>query len=564
MINVLPEPFLAFARRQSAPEIANQYEVLRRFALRRRALVTLAFGMGLAWQPCLVTLGFYLADMVFDALTLILLRDLDPAEEPGRYLAALVTNTALSVAFTTFPALSWLVDEPLAKAYALGLVLVALIHHSTLRNVHLPLSASASAGATAVAVAFNAALWIGQDNWQELITTSLCLVAMSYYATLTISAMHRLHTDLLFEREAARKANFAKTRFVVQLSHELRTPLNAIIGLSEAERLTAPDPQTRARMRVLVQSARDLGDLLEDILDLSAIEAEALSIRPTALELRSHVCSVAQLYRSQVQDNGMQMEVDLAPDLPARVWLDGRRLRQCLTNMLSNAVKYGRRGHEPSTIRLAVSESEGRLRFSVSDGGPGVDASLRDRIFEPFVRGHSDERGAGLGLAISRTLARRMGGDLVLEPAATGACFVLTLPCEVPPPGAVPPEAARLEGLRVLVVDDIATNRLVATTYLRLLGAVAIEAASGAEALRIARDARPDVILMDLMMPGLDGVETLARLQAAMGADLPPVIALSAESASDLPMAQGFAGSLAKPLTPEALRGALAEALAGV
>ncbi|NBZ87013.1 hybrid sensor histidine kinase/response regulator [Stagnihabitans tardus] len=548
---------LDFARRQPASEIAHQARVLRGFALRRRALVTVAFGIGLAYQPLWVAALFYALDVFFDLTSMRLLDDLDPAEKPGRYLWALATNMALSATFTLYPALSWLVDAPMAKAYALGLVLIALIHHSTLRNVHLPLSLSASLGTSFVAFTANTWLWLPEGQWQILAATTLSLAAASYYAMLTILSMNRLQADLLRERETARQANLAKTRFVAQLSHELRTPLNAIIGLSESERLLSRQPETQERMAMLEQSARDLGDLLEDILDLSAIEAEQLSIRPVALDLSAQITSGVALFRRQFEERGMQVTLTLSPDLPQMVRLDGKRLRQCLSNILSNAVKYGQRGE----VRVeAWTKHPGWLSVLVADSGPGVAEALRERIFEPFVRGHDLAPGTGLGLAISRMLARRMGGDLVLLPEGPGARFLLTLPfgAQSPVAAAPPPELpARFDGLRVLVVDDIATNRLVAATYLRLLGAEVMLASDGPQALELVRQSRPDVVLLDLVMPGMDGEATRAAMAALWPDSLPPIIALSAEAAQPA----DFDGHLMKPLTLDKLREALAPCL---
>ena len=426
---------LDFARAQPVSEIAHQARVLRGFALRRRALVTVAFGIGLAYQPLWVAAIFYALDVFFDLITMRLLDDLDPAKRPGRYLWALAANMGLSATFSLYPALSWLVDAPMAKAYALGLVLIALIHHSTLRNVHLPLSLTASAGTTIVAAATNTWLWLPEGQWRNLAATSVCLAAASYYAMLTILSMNRLQSDLMREREAARQANLAKTRFVAQLSHELRTPLNAIIGLSESERLLSRQPETQERMAMLEQSARDLGDLLEDILDLSAIEAEQLAIRPVALDLGAQIGSSVNLFRRQFEERGMQVTLTLAPDLPQMVRLDGKRLRQCLSNILSNAVKYGQRGE----VRVdAWLQASGWVAVRVSDSGPGVTEALRERIFEPFVRGHDLAPGTGLGLAISRMLARRMGGGPCASARGSGGAFPLDPALRHPQPGQRP------------------------------------------------------------------------------------------------------------------------------
>jgi signal transduction histidine kinase/CheY-like chemotaxis protein len=543
---------MAWVRSKPEDEIAAQYEVLRRFTLRRRALVTVAFSLGLAYQDLRVALAFWLLDTLFDSATLLCLRKLNPARSPGRYLLALGLNMGLAATFTGFPALSWLVEAPLAKAYALSLLLIALVHHATLRNIHLPLSVGASFAATVVALIANTLLWGQRGDYAELALTTLALTATTYYAGQIIRTMHRLQADLRRERKAARDANLAKTRFVAQLSHELRTPLNALIGLSEAERLMSPHPEAKARLDLIVTSAHELGALLEDTLDLSTIEAEGLTIRHSALNPVEQIELVARLYRPQFTESAMTLTLDFAPDLPPLIWADGRKLRQCLSNILSNALKYGRGG----PVWICARAEAGDLVLRITDSGPGVPPALGERIFEPFFRGQEDGRGTGLGLAISRRLARAMGGDLTLDHAPRGARFRLSLPLALPPE--IRSESLpRLEGRHVLVVDDLATNRMVASAYLRGLGLVPVEAASGPEAIERMRSLRPDVILLDLQMPGLDGARALARLRAEHGPALPPVLAVSAEPANP---AEGFDGAILKPLSLDKLREALVAA----
>ena len=555
------ERIIAFARRQSAGELAQQYEVLRRFALRRRLLVTFSFALGLAFLDWRLAMAFYLFDVICDVVTLRLLRDLEPARAPGQYLLTIVANAGLALAFTGFPAMGWLIDDPLAKSYSVGMMMIALIHHSTLRNVHLPLSISASITSSVVALGANALYWRQEGGQLPFVLTSLALVGTIYYAMIIIRSMYQLQADLTAEREAARMANLAKTRFLAQLSHELRTPLKAILGMGEAELMMAENADRRARMEVLVQSGRGLSSMLDDILDLSAVEAGHMPIRPETIDLPAQIRSTTALFRGQVEDQGMELALHFDPDLPSHVRLDGQRLRQCLSNVLSNAVKYGRRGAVRVEVGLVGPQ---RLSILVADNGPGVPEPLRESIFEPFIRGRHDVPGTGLGMSIARMLARRMGGDLELLPTGPGAHFRLTLSFE-PALGPQPTRAEerRFDGVRVLVVDDIATNRLVAATYLRLLGAEAIEAASGAAGLEEARRRPVDVVLMDLLMPGMNGVETLRALRRTLGADCPPILAVSAES---VPVeardhAHLFDGHLVKPLSPDRLRAALAAVL---
>lgn len=209
----------------------------------------------------------------------------------------------------------------------------------------------------------------------------------------------------------------------------------------------------------------------------------------------------------------MQLRPDIDDRLPEYARIDGQRFRQCLSNLLSNAIKYAPQGSITLTV---TAPSFGMIAVEMCDTGPGVPAALHERILEPFHRGESAERGTGLGLSISRTLARRMGGDLTLLPAASGARFYLTL-ATLPAaasemPTAMPTELADLTGRLVLVVDVIPTNRLVAMTYLRIMGAEAVEAGTGEAALAFLTGRQPDFVVLDMLMPGMNGLETLRRL----------------------------------------------------
>ena len=228
-------------------------------------------------------------------------------------------------------------------------------------------------------------------------------------------------------------------------------------------------------------------------------------IRPAPCDPAAEIRAAAALYLPLYQAQGLGLQLALSPDLPNRAVLDAQRLRQCLSNLFSNALKHTKTGGVTLSARPGA---EGQIEILVADTGPGIAPDLANRIFEPFQRGASDQPGSGLGLSITRALARSMAGDLVLLPSEQGARFRLTLSYgrEDPAPSAGPaPAPTRTAAARVLIVDDIATNRLVARTHLRLLGLETDEATSGSEALEMIRTSPPDMVFLDMNMPGLDG-----------------------------------------------------------
>jgi len=397
----------------------------------------------------------------------------------------------------------------------------------------------------------------------------LSLVSIAAAAVFVLSAMlsnHALHVGMAQGRAAARAADQAKGRFLAQMSHELRTPLNAIVGMGEAELAGAITNAARARLGVLVASARGLATILDDILDMSAIGQDRLTIRAVRAEPAAEIRAVTALFEQVYRSAGLALTVQIAPDIPQAAIFDAQRLRQCLTNLLSNALKFTARGGASVSADIGP---DGCLRVVVSDTGPGIAADIQATIFQPFERGFSAQSGSGLGLSISRALARSMGGDLVLVPGAVGAVFCLTI--RIAPVGAEDtPEPAPiivdLSRFCVLVVDDIATNRLVAATYLGLWRAHVTQASGGAEAVAMITTQPPDLVLLDMNMPGLDGTATLALIRALPGeAAQLPVVAMTADATEAHHaqyLAAGFDGYAAKPLTPETLLAAIAPLLA--
>jgi signal transduction histidine kinase/CheY-like chemotaxis protein len=390
-------------------------------------------------------------------------------------------------------------------------------------------------------------------------------------------AEQRSVTTIALARDEADRANTAKSRFLSRVSHELRTPLNGVLGMAQ---VLARDPtlrgQHRERAEVLEQAGRHLLAIVNDILDLARAESGKFALAPHAARLDEIIRGGMDLMVGAAADKRIALELDAAPDLPVAVEADPLRVRQILLNLLGNAIKFtppdGR-----VTVAVARLGPSGGVRLSVTDTGPGVSDLVRPHLFKDFATHAADlpaSEGSGLGLAISATLAQAMGGRLRYEPGpgGVGSRFVaeLPLPTATAPPRAVAPEReARPHlppGLRVLVVDDVPVNRMLAEALLRQEGAVVTQAADGDAALRVlaggaAGDARYDVVLMDVYMPGVDGLTATQRIRALPGAARNvPIIALTADADPDRLQtyhAVGMDACITKPLDADTLMAAI-------
>jgi two-component system, sensor histidine kinase len=546
-------------------ELARQYRILMKDAPVRLAATTIAYGLTLPFLPWPIVLLCFMINLSAEIISLRKLRDLDPATNPSRYSQCLTWVFILEMSFSIVPGMMWHLEGPYMKAFAIGLALTSIMHVSTVRAIHLRMGFVALAAICSSALVSNALLWINKGDFSSLAFTTVCAIAGLGYAVGATVSNNQLHRETARGRAEAQAANAAKGTFLAQMSHELRTPLNAILGMGHAELRRTDDPVSLERLEVLISSAEGLSTILDDILDMSAIQGGHLPIRRAAINLRTEISATAALFRPQIEEAGLTLVLDLPQTLPAWVLLDAQRLRQCLSNLLSNALKNTGQGQISIRASRITSEDAGALlRIEVADTGPGIAAEHASAMFEPFVRGPGTSLGTGLGLSITRALAQQMGGDLQLEPpvpgAPSGAHFSLTLALEetanpkISQPVAIAPPID-LAGCRVLVVDDIASNRLVAGTYLRYFGATPIEAPSGAAALARIAAGGIDLVLLDMNMPEMDGLETFAALRALPApAGLLPVIAMTANTLSDHRKLYGDAGIdgyLAKPVTPD-------------
>jgi PAS domain S-box-containing protein len=365
----------------------------------------------------------------------------------------------------------------------------------------------------------------------------------------------------------AEQANKAKAEFLANVSHEIRTPMNGVLGALTLLEREAISPEGRELMRQAQDCGRMLSQLLNDVLDFSKIEAGQLDLAPEPTDPGQALRTVVGLLEGQARSKGVELTCDIQGE---GLWIeaDPVRLRQAMFNLLGNAVKFTARGHVAA--RLAVTDRDGRrhVRFEVEDTGIGMSEQAQTHLFERFRQGESDTArrfgGAGLGLSITQALARMMGGEIgFTSHEGQGSAFWLDF--DAPAADHVAASVMGedlLEGLTILLVDDNATNRLMARTLLTRLGACVHEAEDGLAALEAARRGGYDLILMDIQMPRMDGIEATRAIRALPGEPARvPIIGLTAnvmvhQRAQYL--AAGMDGVVAKPIAPAALLGEIA------
>ncbi len=387
--------------------------------------------------------------------------------------------------------------------------------------------------------------------------------------------LQRLNAELIEARDRADAASRAKSAFLANMSHEIRTPMNAIIGLSRLLERDSRDPQALERLARLGMAAQHLLQVINDVLDLSKIESGKLVMEDQVFSPQELVARSCSLVAERAQEKRLALRRDVA-GLPALVLGDPTRLSQALLNLLSNAIKFTTEGEVRIAARLVAQDEQTlRLRFEVSDTGIGIAPELLPRLFSDFEQGDSSTTrrygGTGLGLAITRHLAELMGGAVgVSSQPGQGSCFWLEVQLGKPPadaaaqatllPAAGPPALQRLmaeqAGARVLLVEDNPINQDVAQELLRVAGLAVTLAGDGRQALALLAEQPFDLVLMDVQMPVLDGLQATRLLRQQPGLAQLPVIAMTANAfAEDRAqcMAAGMSDHVGKPVDPEQL-----------
>jgi len=380
-----------------------------------------------------------------------------------------------------------------------------------------------------------------ERDWHEADVDVLRLYGLRLAAELDRA---RFEKDLAAAKAQAEAANQAKSVFISQMSHELRTPLNGILGYVQLLKRGADNlrPSQLESLDVIERSGEHLLNLVNDLLDLAKIEAGKLELAMKPTDLDGVLRHVIDLARVRAEHSGLRFSIAQSNDLPKEVIGDARALRQVLINLLGNAVKFTERGGEVSlhVESLPLDPQHARLTFRVADTGVGISAEQLTRIFEPFHRVTDSGRiveGTGLGLAITRRLVESMGGsiDVNSEPGK-GSTFTINVDLQVVP--SVAAEARldrRVVGYRgprrsVLIADDDESNRALLARLLESLGFTLRRATNGLEALQLLRLAPSDLVLTDLLMPVIDGLELAKATHAIEGLAKMPILAMSASA----------------------------------
>jgi signal transduction histidine kinase/CheY-like chemotaxis protein len=390
--------------------------------------------------------------------------------------------------------------------------------------------------------------------------------------------VHARTAQLARAMSRAERADEAKSAFLALISHEIRTPMNGVLGMLEVLRAGRLDPDQARCLRTAHESALSLLRMIDDLLDLSKIEAGMLELESLDFDLHALLHDAIRLWSQEAQRRQLTLELEVAAAVPRFVTGDPTRLRQVLSNLLSNALKFTHRGAVHLTVAAGAapaggerSPSEAWLSFTVRDTGMGIDPQALNQLFAPFAQadGSIGRRfgGTGLGLAICRQLVTLMGGEITVtsEPGA-GSRFVFTLPlaaaAAAPSESAERPAApaASRYSATVLVADDNEINREVAAALLTAWGCNVRFAVDGRDALESVREQCPDIVLMDCHMPGLDGLAAAGEIRAwervSGAARRLPIVGVSASLSGEQRARAGAAGMddcLEKPLGIEAM-----------
>jgi signal transduction histidine kinase/CheY-like chemotaxis protein len=395
----------------------------------------------------------------------------------------------------------------------------------------------------------------------------------------TIADLEHSEGEARRARDEAEQATRAKSEFLANVSHEIRTPMNAVIGMTSVLLGTPLTREQQDFVGTIRTSGSALLALLNDILDFSKIEAGRLDIESAPFLLRRCVEDAIGLLAREAARKGLAVGCRIAPGVPAAIESDATRLRQILVNLLANAVKFTAAGEIAVTVEAgAWADGVQELRFGVRDTGIGIPADRLNRLFLPFSQADSSTTrlfgGTGLGLAISRRLAEGLGGRLWVDSEpGQGSTFWFTIPCRLVDEATLAALTARPAAggaadeeeappLRILLAEDNVINQRVAQLMLRQLGHLTDTAADGREALDALRRQRYDVVLLDLQMPEMDGLETARHIRAEWpAAERPRLIAMTASTLRadrEACLAAGIDDYLTKPVELEALRAVLA------
>jgi len=545
--------------------------------------LTLLAALGsLLWLPFAFSAAWFCASLTLQLINQLLCRRALAAPSPGpgaeRTLAAFTLVETLS--YGAMPLAMLMTGDQTAAVAAMAMIgAVALSGAAELPASRL--ISGAAMGAIGVMALAGLIFSPHADRWPAVLVAAVALAAM--FAYVLEAAPHReaiegaLADALARARageRAADRANAAKSAFLATMSHEIRTPLNGVLGMSQVMARDELSPPQRERLEVIRQSGEALTALLNNVLDLSKIEAGQMEVEAIPFALADILGPAHAAFAALANDKGLRLELEVDDSAQGVFQGDPTRLRQVVYNLLSNAVKFTDAG----VITLGAKADPGGLRLWVADTGPGMTGAELRRLFVRFAqldaattRRHG---GTGLGLAISHELCGLMGGALdATSTPGEGSTFTLTLPLVRLEHAAGPVEPTTsvaqgaLAGLRVLAAEDNRVNQVVLQALLAPLGVEPIMVADGAEALAAWESGEWDLVLMDVRMPVMDGLAATAAIRARErreGRRRTPIIGLSADAMDhqvDELLAAGMDSHVSKPIDVTRLYGVLEAAL---
>jgi len=523
--------------------------------------------------------GWVAAALISEILIYLVYKslDADALALPRVQIRRIASIVVSSLVWTAMPVLYWMSGQPALQLVAVVLLATFLIiaHGNSFKSP----TATITFGALPAAALILLPTFYGPFAGFQAFSLTASLVLAVFYLGVDVrqnllhaAALRASQAALAEQTERAITANQAKTSFLAMMSHELRTPMNGVLGMAHALMQTSPSPRQARHIEMLLRSGDGLMTILNDILDISKIEAGKLELESIALDLHELGQRVHDLWSEAASAKGVRLVYDLHPDTPRWVLGDPTRLRQIMINLVSNALKFTSTGEVRLSVRpLSAASDVDEIEIAVSDTGLGISEAQQARLFEAFSQADTSTTrkfgGTGLGLAICKQLATTMGGDISLESRpGEGSTFRVRVALEVTGPASdetLASEAISVCGLRLLVVDDNVINQAVAQSILEAVGATVVTAGDGLDALEALRTDAFDAVLMDVHMPRMDGLEALRHVRRgeAGRADM-PVIALTADAMTgveDELLALGFDAVEPKPINPANLVFAIAK-----
>ena len=530
--------------------------------------------MALTWLACL---------LAGEGLARLATRQFKPGVTGTPTLRAAFVLAALpiNIVWAWLAAMLWLSTVADLKLAAVAVWTGQIVYTQNFRHQPWTLVAVSGVAPLTSLIVFPFLFYDTQGIGAETARWGLLIVALNTISTMISNRaaarrMDELTSGLREERERALEATRAKSTFIAVTSHELRTPMNGLLGMAHALSRSDLNETQREQIRLMIKSGDNLMQLLNDVLDLSRIEAGKVELVPEPFNLQETVSDLISAWRDIAADKNVSLQLRFDADVPTWIEGDALRVRQVLTNLISNALKFVVEGGVDVHVHAPHPGVNGRreIVFAVRDTGPGVPAEASGRVFESFTQADDTisrrHGGVGLGLTISRALARQMGGDLVLEPSDIGACFVFSIRAPVAQPQlsfetAQDDGDATMASVRVLMAEDNAINQLVVQTMLEATGLSLTVVDNGQAALEAMKNGGFDCVLMDINMPVMDGITALEAIRAGAAGDPNlPVIALTASTmAGDRErfLKMGFNDHLGKPVKPAALITAIARAI---